>query len=82
MRRKKRPTTTRDFASFIGLIGFYHNWILFFEKKVSTIRTLMIKHDYDYKLSDKYLAPAVYAAMHGLLNAGMPDPILQRADIN
>ena len=82
MWRTKRPTTTRDFASFIGLIGFYRNWIPYFEKRISTIRKLMIKHDYDYKLSDDDLTPAVYAEMHDLLNAVMSDPILQRADIN
>lgn len=74
MWRTKRPTNTRNFASFVDLIRFT---VIGF-----TIRKFMIKYDYDYKLLGGDLTPTMCAEVLYLLNSVMLYTILQRADIN
>ena len=69
-----------DFASFIGLIGYYRNWIPYFEFQIRTTRQLVSNHDYTHKLTEEELPPVVYDKMIDLLDAVMSNPNLHRAD--
>jgi len=66
MWQTKKPQTTQKFASYIGLVGYYCNWIPYFEFRIRTIRQLMPDHDYSHKLTEEELSPAVYDEMYDL----------------
>ena len=81
MWKTKQPSSTRDFVSFIGLVGFYREWIPFFDARIFCIQSVMANHDYNDCLTAEDITPEIHDEMLDLLTAVLSDPILQRADI-
>ena len=79
--KTKRPISTCDSASFIGLVCYYRKQIRYFEECLSLVHALMSQYDYNDYLPESTFTPAIHVEMHDLLNAITSDPIVQRVDI-
>jgi hypothetical protein len=82
MWKEKEPKTVRDLASFVGFVGYYRDWIPFFEERIRHIRAIIAKNSYEYKLVITDSPELIRKEMNDILHALLSDPILRRPDAN
>jgi hypothetical protein len=77
MWKDKKPISVRDLASFIGFVGYYRNWIPYFEERLHHTRSIIAGHDYTYILQDSDLPTKIHDEMNDILDALLSDPVLR-----
>jgi hypothetical protein len=80
MWKDKKPVSVRDLASFIGFVGYYRDWIPYFEERLRHTRSVIAGHDYNYNLTSKDCPEKIHQEMNDILDALLSDPVLRRPD--
>lgn len=82
MWKDKLPKINRDLSSFLGFVGYYRDFIPFYEEKVRSIRDFIKNHEYEYRIQKDDLTEEILNAMNTILNDLIKDPVLRRPTPN